>query len=151
MVFARGNAPHCATRAGFAAVILVAVAWIAPAIADPTGLWVDKDGWTIRIQACGPDLCAVIASVKPPLDPATGSPWTDKNNADASKRNRPLVGVEVLSGMRPSAPRKWSGQLYDPDRGRTFSGNLIESDQNTIRIEGCALFICGGEELHRVK
>ena len=52
--------------------------------------------------------------------------------------------------MRPSGPRKWSGQLYDPDSGRTFSGNLIEIDQNTIRIEGCALFICGGEELHCV-
>ena len=96
-------------------------------------------------------MCAVIASVKPPLDPANGSPWTDKNNADASKRNRPLVGVEVLNGMRPSAPRKWSGQLYDADRGQTFSGNLIEIDQTTIRIAGCALFICGGEELHRVK
>ena len=106
MVFARGNPPHCATRASFAAVVLVATTWIAPAIADPTGLWVDKDGWTIRIQACGPDLCAVIASVKPPLDPTTGRPGTDKNNADASKRNRPLVGVEVLNGMRPSAPRK---------------------------------------------
>ena len=31
--------------------------------------------------------------------------------------------------MRLSAPRKWSGQLYDPGRGRTFSGNLIEIDQ----------------------
>ena len=138
-------------RTGFAGIILVTAAWIAPAIADPIGLWIDKRGWTIRIQACGPDLCAVIASVKPPLDPATGSPWTDKNNADTSKRNRPLIGVAVLNGMRPSAPRKWSGQLYDPDRGRTFSGNLIEIDRNTIRIEGCALFICGGEELHRLK
>ncbi len=135
----------------FAAVILIAAAGIAPAIADPTGLWVDKDGGTIRIQACGSDLCAVIASVKPSLDPATGGPRTDKNNVDASKRNRPLVGVEVLSSMRASALRKWSGQLYDVDRGRTFSGSLIEIDPNTIRIEGCALFICGGEELHRVK
>ena len=54
--------------------------------------------------------------------------------------------------MRPSAPRKWSGQLYDADRGQTFSGNLLETGQDTIRIEGCLLgIICGGEELHRVK
>ncbi len=111
-----------------------------PALADPIGLWLDKDGWTIRIQPCGPDLCAVIASIKPPLDPATGRPWTDKNNADASKRNRPLVGRR---GSEPacgrSAPRKWSGQLYDADRGQTFSGNLLEIGQDTIRIEGCLL------------
>lgn len=133
------------------AALALAAVWIAPVLADPVGLWLDKDGWTIRIQPCGPDLCAVIASVKPPLDPATGKPPIDKNNADASKRNRPLVGVEVLSGMRPSAPRKWSGQLYDADRGQTFSGNLVETGQDTIRIEGCMLGICGGEDLHRVK
>ena len=137
-------------RNGFAALAFVAV-WTAPAIAEPTGLWLDKDGWTIRIQACGPDLCAVIASVRPPLDPATGRPWTDKNNTDASKRGRPLVGVEVLSGMRPNGPKKWSGQLYDADRGHTLSGNLMELDQDRIRIEGCLLMLCGGEELHRVR
>ena len=134
----------------FAALALTSVS-IAPALADPTGLWLDKDGWTIRIQPCGPDLCAAIASVKPPLDPATGKPWTDKNNADTSKRSRPLVGVEVLSGMRPSGANKWSGQLYDADRGHTFSGNLLELDQDTIRIEGCLLLLCGGEELHRTR
>lgn len=137
-------------KGGFAALVLIAV-WIAPARADPTGLWLDKDGWTIRIQPCGPDLCAVIASVKPPLDPATGRPWTDKNNTDVSKRNRPLVGVEVLSGMRPSGLQKWSGQLYDADRGHALSGNLIETGQDTIRIEGCLFLLCGGEELHRVR
>jgi uncharacterized protein (DUF2147 family) len=142
--------PRSTAKASLAALVL-ASAWIGPAIADPTGLWLGKDGGTIRIQSCGPDLCAVIASMKPPLDPATGRPWTDKNNPDASKRTRPLIGVEVLSGMRPAGPGKWSGQLYDPDRGLTVSGNLLDLDQQTIRIEGCLLFLCGGEELHRAK
>jgi uncharacterized protein (DUF2147 family) len=134
-----------------AAALALPVVAVAPALADPTGLWLDKDGWTIRIQTCGPDLCAVIASVKPPLDPATGQPQTDKNNTDAAKRSRPLVGIQVLSGMRPNGARKWSGQLYDPDRGVTLGGNLLELDPDTIRIEGCLLLLCGGEELHRTK
>jgi len=137
-------------KRAFAALALTSL-WIASAFADPTGLWLDKDGWTIRIQPCGVDLCAVIVSVKPLLDAATGRPPTDRNNADASKRSRPLVGVEVLSGMRPNGANKWSGQLYDPDRGQTLSGNLLELNQDTIRIEGCLLMLCGGEELHRVK
>ena len=133
------------------AALALALSWAAPAYADPTGLWLGKDGGTIRIQPCGQDLCAVIATMKPPLDPATGRPWTDKNNPDAAKRNRPLIGVEVLSGMHAVAPHKWTGQLYDPDRGITLSGNLLELNQDTIRIEGCLLFLCGGEELHRAK
>jgi uncharacterized protein (DUF2147 family) len=137
-------------KIGSAALALASI-WIVPAFADPIGLWLDKDGWTIRVQPCGADLCAVIASVKPPLDPATGRPPTDRNNADTSKRGRPLVGVEVLSGMRPSGASKWSGQLYDPDRGQTLGGNLLELNEDTIRIEGCLLVLCGGEELHRVK
>ena len=136
---------------GAAAVCALVAVCAAPAAADPTGLWLDKDGWTIRIQSCGPDLCAMIASVKPPLDPATGEPQTDENNSDAAKRGRPLVGIEVLSSMRPNGARKWSGQLYDPDRGVTLGGNLLELDQDTIRIEGCLLLMCGGEELRRVR
>jgi len=132
------------------AAILLAGAAV-PAHADPTGLWLDKDGWTIRISACGQALCAAIASTQPPLDPGTGKPWTDKNNSDLSKRDRPLIGVQVLFDMLPNGPGKWSGTLYDSDRGNTYSGNLLELGADRIRIEGCMLVLCGGEELHRAK
>ena len=130
--------------------IVLACAGAAPASADPTGVWLDKDGWTIRIHACGQALCAEIASTQPPLDPATGKAWTDKNNPDASKRDRPLIGVQVLFDMHPNGPGKWSGTLYDSDRGKTYSGNLIELGVDRVRIEGCMLMLCGGEELRRV-
>lgn len=133
-----------------AAIVLACLA-ITPALADPSGIWVDKDGWTIRIYGCGQDMCAAIASVQPPLDPATGKPPTDKNNSDASKRDRPLVGIQVLFDMHPNGPGKWSGTMYDPDRGNMYSGNLLELSADRIRIEGCVLVICGGEELSRVR
>ena len=122
---------------------------VAVVAADPLGVWRDKDGGTIRVQACGEDLCAVIASMNPPADPATGKAWLDKNNPDSAKRGRPLIGVPVLSNMKASGPRKWTGTLYDPQRGFVLTGNLIEINPDTIRIEGCMLFLCGGEELHR--
>jgi len=136
--------------ARFAAAVL-AMAGSGPALADPAGLWREKDGGTIRIYRCGAAFCATIASVVPRLDPATGRPRTDKNNEDASKRNRRLVGVPVLVGMRPNGAGKWSGRLYDSDRGKIFPGHLVEVDRKTIRIEGCALGLCGGEELSRVR
>ena len=133
------------------AVAVLALVGSGPALADPTGLWREKDGGTIRVYRCGAAFCARIATVMPRLDPATGRPRTDKNNEDTTKRNRPLVGVPVLIGMRSNGAGKWSGRLYDSDRGKTFSGHLVEIDRKTIRIEGCALGLCGGEELSRVR
>jgi uncharacterized protein (DUF2147 family) len=100
---------------------------------------------------CGSALCGYVASMNPRIDPATGRPWTDKNNLDESKRNRPLVGIPVLIGMRPDGSGRWTGQLYDIDRGKIFTGHLIEVDANTVRVEGCALGICGGENMTRAK
>jgi uncharacterized protein (DUF2147 family) len=131
-----------------AAAVLIAMTRLAAA--DPAGLWREKGGDTIRVYTCEGGYCATLASVNPPLDAATGKPRTDKNNPDASRRNRPLVGVVVLSSMHPSGPGRWSGQLYDVDRGVTLTGNLVEVDASTIRIEGCLFGICGGENLQRV-
>jgi uncharacterized protein (DUF2147 family) len=76
---------------------------------------------------------------------------TDKNNVDPSKRNRPLVGVQTLISMQPNGPGKLSGRLYNDDDGKIYSGNLIELGQSSIRIEGCALGVCGGDTLTRLK
>jgi uncharacterized protein (DUF2147 family) len=133
-----------------ALAILLVVGTTAFSHADPAGLWREKDGGTVRIHHCGRALCGTTASVNPALDPATGKPWTDKHNEDETKRNRPLVGLQVLISMRPVSPGKWSGKLYDTDRGQIFSGNLVEIDQSTIRVEGCVMGICGGEEMTRV-
>jgi len=86
-----------------------------------------------------------------PIDPATGRPPTDKNNADPAKRNRPLVGAEVLISMHHEEPTRWSGQLYNVRDGKNYSGNLIETGPTSIRIEGCVLGICGGEDLTRIR
>jgi len=119
--------------------------------ASPIGLWLAKDGAKIRISPCGRNLCGFIAQSSPQIDPATGRPPTDKNNADPAKRNRPLVGVEILTSMHQDGPTKWSGQLYNDDDGKIYSGNLIELGPSSIRIEGCSLGICGGENLTRIK
>lgn len=134
---------------GLAAICLAA--FVIPANADPSGLWREKDGGTVRVSRCGSGYCAFIASVTPATDPATGKPRTDSKNADSAKRNRPLVGVQVLFAMKPSGEKRWSGRLYDSDRGQMFSGHLVEVDASTIRIEGCAMGMCGGEALSRIR
>jgi uncharacterized protein (DUF2147 family) len=121
------------------------------AMCSPVGLWLATDGAKIRISRCGKNLCGFIAQSSPRIDPATGRPLKDKNNIDPAKRNRPLVGVQTLIAMTPSGPNKWSGRLYNDDDGKIYSGSLIELGPTSIRVEGCAMGICGGDNLSRIK
>jgi uncharacterized protein (DUF2147 family) len=115
------------------------------------GMWRHSDGAMLRIHSCGTAVCGYIAALKTRTDPATGQAWTDRKNADPSRQGRPLVGTEVLIAMRPSGPGKWSGTLYNAQDGKTYAGNLIELGPDTVRVEGCWLGICGGENLTRAK
>jgi uncharacterized protein (DUF2147 family) len=133
------------------AINLCALALAGNAFADPHGLWLAQDGARVRVSTCGPALCAVIAAPKSAVDPETGRPWTDKNNHDPALRGRPLVGVAVLSGLVREAPGKWSGHLYNVDNGNSYAGHLLEIDARTIRVEGCAIGICGGQNMTRIK
>jgi uncharacterized protein (DUF2147 family) len=121
------------------------------ALADPRGLWLAQDGARVRVGPCGAALCATIAAPKSQVDPQTGHPWTDKNNPDPALRNRSLVGVPVLYSLMPDGPGRWSGRLYNIDNGQSYTGHLLELDPKTIRVEGCAIGICGGQNMSRIK
>jgi uncharacterized protein (DUF2147 family) len=62
-----------------------------------------------------------------------------------------MVGVQVLSSMHPAGPGKWTGRLFNPKDGNTYTGDLIETGPDAIRIEGCFFGICGGENLVRAR
>ena len=115
-----------------------------PALAaDPLGTWytADKDS-QVRITNCGGALCGALVWLKEPNDPATGRPKTDKNNADASKQNRPLLGVQIVLGMKPSGtPDQWSGNVYNASDGKTYSGSFTMTGPNTAELKGCVMSI----------
>jgi uncharacterized protein (DUF2147 family) len=55
------------------------------------------------------------------------------------KRSRPLIGVQIVLGMKPAGDGKWTGQVYNAEDGKTYSGNLTFSGGNSLQLEGCAL------------
>jgi uncharacterized protein (DUF2147 family) len=125
-------------RAAIAAALL-GFASVPSLAAEPTGTWLTEGGKsTVRVAGCGAALCGTIVSLKEPND-AEGRPKTDKNNADASKRGRPVVGVQVVVGMKPDGPNKWSGQVYNPEDGKTYSGSMTLENAKTIKVQGCIL------------
>lgn len=116
--------------------------------ADPAGTWLTQTGTSrIRIGDCGGALCGTIVWLQEPNDPETKKPKTDKNNSDASKRNRPLIGVQIVLGMKPAGTDKWTGQVYNAEDGKTYSGNLTYSGGNSLQLQGCALggLVCKGQ------
>jgi uncharacterized protein (DUF2147 family) len=137
-----------------AAVALAALAGAESALAaDPAGVWLTEAGNSrIRVADCGGALCGTIIWLKEPNDPDTGKPKLDKHNSDASKRTRPLIGVQIVLGMKPAGTDKWSGQVYNAEDGKTYSGNLTFSGGNSLQLQGCALggLVCKGQTWTKV-
>jgi len=137
------------------AAALVLIAACAPArAADIAGTWLneDRDG-IVRIDDCGAlrgtatngTLCGVVVWIRDAVDPATGLPPVDRRNADPALRDRPILGLEVVSDMRPSStPGRWDGRIYNIDDGKSYGGNLI-AQGDTLRVQGCVMLICQGE------
>jgi uncharacterized protein (DUF2147 family) len=127
----------------------------APAFAaDALGTWYTADNDSqVRITNCGGALCGALVWLKEPNDPATGRPKTDKNNADAGKQSRPLLGVEIVLGMKPSGtPDQWSGQVYNASDGKTYSGSFTMTGANTAELKGCVMsVICKSQTWTRAK
>jgi uncharacterized protein (DUF2147 family) len=134
-----------------AAIIFSTASYSQSTLADPRGLWLAQDGAQVRVTPCGGYLCATLVKTKSPVDPETGQPWTDKHSHDPAQRSRPLIGTAVLYSLVPDGLGKWSGRLYNVDSGESYEGHLLELNARTVRVEGCAIGICGGQNMTRIQ
>jgi len=126
---------------------LLAVLIATPALAaSPKGDWFVEDKTAIiRIDSCGSALCGTVAWTK-------DQGVVDKNNPDPAKRNRPILGSQLLLGMKPASDARWEGDIYNPENGKTYSSRMWLKGDDTLRIEGCVLgFLCGGQDWTRTK
>jgi uncharacterized protein (DUF2147 family) len=126
-------------------VLLAALALLAPlpgSAAAPSieGLWRTDDGKAlVRIAPCGTRMCGRIARV---LDRNPNVPIADVNNPDPARRDRPILGLQVLSGFR-GGPTQWTdGQAYDPKSGSSYKSSLRLNADGSLRVTGCVLFVC---------
>jgi uncharacterized protein (DUF2147 family) len=122
-----------------------AFAQTSPPSPDPTGEWQVAESFaTIRIVDCGDSYWGVVASEQRPGG-------IDENNPDPAKRGRPTLGMPVLLHMIQTGPNEWSGQIYNSNDGRTYSGSISLLSSEILRVTGCVLgFLCGGQEWTRL-
>jgi uncharacterized protein (DUF2147 family) len=140
----------------FWSVLVVLMALLAAPVArsqtvgEPTGIWLTQAGDArVRVSKCGGGLCGVIVWLKDPINAATGKPEVDDKNPNPELAKRPMIGLPLFSGMRPSGPNRWSGQIYNADDGKSYVSHISVSGPDTLLVEGCVGVLCGGESWTR--
>ena len=104
---------------------------------DATGVWRMENGRvTVKVSSCGGNLCGTVVGLKKPRD-REGKPRLDKENPNPSLRNRPVIGLTILSNMKPRGEGYWTGTIYNPDDGNTYTSNMTLQSQDTMRVKGC--------------
>lgn len=111
---------------------------------DPTGLWVTETGQSrIKIAPCGGGYCGTIVA-------APGKALDDKN-PDPAQRNRSVIGVQILDARKPETDG-FSGSLYNPNDGKTYSGSMRLKDPTHLEVSGCVLaIVCKSQTWTRTK
>lgn len=118
---------------GALCTLLMAGALMTAAMAEAqevAGTYVNESGHTkVKMSDCNGGVCGTIVWMNQPVN--------DVNNPDASKRDRPVVGLQAVS-MKPTGPGTYAGTLYDPETGKTYSGKAKLAG-NAVELSGCVL------------
>lgn len=71
-----------------------------------------------------------------------GKPKVDLKNPEPELRNRPMLGMMILSGFRFKPGKKWpwvGGSVYDPENGHTYRARMKLEGDGTLRVKGFVL------------
>jgi Delta7-sterol 5-desaturase len=103
---------------------------------DVTGIWQTHGEKPAKIQIYknGDRYYGKIIFLQFPLD--NDKPLLDKNNPDAGKQTRPILGLVILAGFRFDTDEWNDGDIYDPEKGKTYSCTMTLKDENTLKVRG---------------
>jgi len=66
-----------------------------------------------------------------------GNPKTDPLNPDEKLKSRARMGMVLMTGFAYDEDNVWDdGELYDPKKGKSYSGMMTLKDKNTIDLRG---------------
>jgi len=103
----------------------------------------------VEIYPCQDAYCGKIIWLKEPTNP-DGSTKLDKENPDESLQNRPIEGIEILSGLEYDGDGEYEdGEIYDPESGKTYSCLMrLKNGGSELEVRGFIGFsLIGRSEL----
>lgn len=127
------------------------------------GVWRTALKSEVTITACPDGFCGHLSHIVVPegmlsgaeaeaaaaMDPAE---FFDYRNKDPNLRDRPMLGLQILTLWQGREPYLYDGEIYNPEDGNSYSGYVEMVGPDTARLNGCVLFhvVCRGEEWTRV-
>ncbi|WP_345263913.1 DUF2147 domain-containing protein [Nibrella viscosa] len=102
------------------------------------GIWLNgtKKGH-VQIYKQGDRYYGKLIHLTEPNDPVTGKPKTDSKNTNASLRERPILGLNIMHGFKYDADNSWiDGKIYNPEDGKEYSCKMTLKDPHTLDVRG---------------
>ena len=120
-------------------VIFVIICMMIPTFSalaqDVIGKWKLEDGTAIvEVYKVGNVYNGKIVWLQEPTA-ADGTPAVDSNNPDKNLRKRPLIGLNLLHGLKKDGKKYSGGKIYDPSNGKTYNCSM-QVDGNTLKVRG---------------
>ncbi len=107
--------------------------------ASPLGLWYAEGGAAeVQVCRCADALCGKVVWLRSPLG-EDGCEVRDDKNPDSTLRSRAIIGLVVLTGLKPldDDQAAWSGgSIYDPATGHTYSCKARREGNDRLFLRG---------------
>jgi uncharacterized protein (DUF2147 family) len=99
------------------------------------GIWYNTEKTAkVEILKKGSAFIGKIVWLKDP-NPG-GKPAVDKDNPDAKFKSRPLMGLNLLEGLKFDSGMWEDGTIYDPKTGKTYSCQVTLKSKDVLEVKG---------------
>ncbi len=106
----------------------------------PVGVWKTVDDATgkpkslVTIWEQGGILYGKIDKI---LDPEPDNPEQKCIHCEGSLKNKPLVGLQILSGLKKDGDQWSGGRILDPDNGKTYKCYInVQDGGKKLKVRG---------------
>jgi uncharacterized protein (DUF2147 family) len=127
----------------FAFVLLAITISFGAGPSEILGLWkTDGDKSRLEFFKCGEKLCAKVVWLKVPTyidsnDGPVGTLKLDRKNPNPSLRKRPIIGLQVMSGLTKTGDNQWgNGTCYDPESGKSYKCSMELVSPTRLKLRG---------------
>lgn len=128
----------------FLTILLSSGTFYAADAGSITGLWWNQEkNAQIEIYPSGDLFFGKITFLNEPVYPPddtmgmAGRTKVDRKNPDPLKRNRPLLGLQILDSFKQYSDNLWEdGHIYDPKNGKTYRCKMTLEKPDILSVRG---------------